>query len=662
VKKKIFLLVNILIVVTLTACTTPTPEVIEKIVTQVVTQVVKETVKETVTVVVTKVVEKEVVVTATPEPDVEKETVVPLVTETVVEIFTEAHEAPMRLSVHPPLSQAAFWPNECFVLDQIIVTGPKTAIEKADSLPSIPNIRWTGRRLYVSDYFGENLTKVVSPPILPWFPVDKYSELVIDLYQITDGAPVPNMVAAINNQFNDRSIYADPNYLTGQPDIPVRGSSWLVFGSPFVGEKASASATEFAQQWAFTQRGIELIELLDNNKVNRKTELTGKGVLVGVFDTVPPGLGEVHAGRTPLGPKDISDHGLFVAGLVYGVAPESDIHLYQVLDEYGRGSLYMLLEALDQFFREFLIQRVGQGIVVNLSLGLHQSAQSQTGCPVDDYAIESLLTQLVGAHRVGVVVVAASGNTGARYPDIPADWYPFVMGVAASNDNGGAACFSNPGNVLAPGGDGDEDEDECQPMADPLISLATASPTGYAKWTGTSFATPLVSGLAALILQQEEGLFGNIYAASGSWMTPTVMRAIYCSAGWTEDVFPETLDEGYNIGVINVPRALEDCLLKEGALILLFDQEIDDLTYGAEIGSGTLTGLIGNEPIVTRICNWTGFDITLRRDETGDAYTLEPWEAILVFANDIPLEGSWIVEASSVPYFREVEIYWKESE
>jgi peptide/nickel transport system substrate-binding protein len=67
----------------LSACATPTPEVIEKIVTQVVTQVVKETVKETVVVEgtpqviekeVTKVVEKEVtsvvekVVTPTPVP------------------------------------------------------------------------------------------------------------------------------------------------------------------------------------------------------------------------------------------------------------------------------------------------------------------------------------------------------------------------------------------------------------------------------------------------------------------------------------------------------------------------------------------------------------------------------------------------------------------
>jgi oligopeptide transport system substrate-binding protein len=62
----------------LSACATPTPEVIEKVITQVVEKVVKETVKETVIVEgtpqivekeVTKVVQEEVVVTATPEPE-----------------------------------------------------------------------------------------------------------------------------------------------------------------------------------------------------------------------------------------------------------------------------------------------------------------------------------------------------------------------------------------------------------------------------------------------------------------------------------------------------------------------------------------------------------------------------------------------------------------
>ena len=79
VKKKWSSLFALLVIVSLllSACATPTAEVIEKVVTQVVTQVVKETVKETVIIEgtpqvvekeITKVVEVEKVITATPEP------------------------------------------------------------------------------------------------------------------------------------------------------------------------------------------------------------------------------------------------------------------------------------------------------------------------------------------------------------------------------------------------------------------------------------------------------------------------------------------------------------------------------------------------------------------------------------------------------------------
>jgi subtilisin family serine protease len=94
--------------------------------------------------------------------------------------------------------------------------------------------------------------------------------------------------------------------------------------------------------------------------------------------------------------------------------------------------------------------------------------------------------------------------------------------VGASNASGGPSCFSNQGDVYAPGGDGIVANScalpDCQsPTPDnfvvgPVYGYPDSS--GYAYWLGTSFAAPWVSGLAALLQQGE-----------GPWIPPQVGRA-----------------------------------------------------------------------------------------------------------------------------------------
>jgi subtilisin family serine protease len=220
---------------------------------------------------------------------------------------------------------------------------------------------------------------------------------------------------------------------------------------------------------------------------------------------------------------DVSDHGLFAAGLVHAVAPESEIQLIRVLDDTGQGDLQTLNRSLQVFINETLVERDRlKGAVINLSLGVHPPPDAEEkGLPED---ITSLNVLLSAARCYGIVVVASSGNDSAdsQTPlpmQIPARW-DSTLGVSASNINQDLACFSNVGEVSAPGGDGGPVPPSCEQVLHTctgdcpygLISLSSTSSTGYAYWNGTSFSAPLVSGLAAVIIDTE-----------GAWSHPDLV-------------------------------------------------------------------------------------------------------------------------------------------
>jgi subtilisin family serine protease len=276
---------------------------------------------------------------------------------------------------------------------------------------------------------------------------------------------------------------------------------------------------------------------------------SGRGVLVGIFDTspFPPTLSHVVLeNQTPLAldlrhpiiggyhgaaceAADVRDHGLYAAGLVHAVAPASEIRLIRVLDDTGQGDLQTLNRALLAFISE-VVERKGtdaaaqqqaepdgtlRGAVINLSLGVHPPPDAaEQGLPEE---IASLGAILSVAQCFDLVTVAAAGNDSALSdaplpPQIPAAW-PSAIGVAASNANGQLSCFSNEGQIMAPGGDGGPHPSACRSMLQTceddcpyaLISLSLLSPTGYIYWHGTSFSTPLVSGWAAALVDRAGG-------------------------------------------------------------------------------------------------------------------------------------------------------------
>jgi len=248
----------------------------------------------------------------------------------------------------------------------------------------------------------------------------------------------------------------------------------------------------------------------------------------------------------------MNQHGFFAAGLIANVAPDCELHLVEVLDDQNRGDLFYLVNALYKFLEQAYIKDKGKlsGVVINLSLCVRiPPAQAQIHLPTEVNALRYIIS---AAHCLGAVVVAAAGNTSfddilPEPSGIPGLWNA-ALSVASNNKYGERSCFSNEGKVAAPGGDGRptqvSKEPGCVPRTNVIESDAVklletsdtarvkqaiqsaASEVGvigpiytgigqqvnpqvpapinveYTYWAGTSFAAPLVSGLAALLLQK----------------------------------------------------------------------------------------------------------------------------------------------------------------
>lgn len=176
-------------------------------------------------------------------------------------------------------------------------------------------------------------------------------------------------------------------------------------------------------------------------------------------------------------------HGTFIAHEIaaiqgnseggWGVCESCKIMPLRVLGPYGTGSMWNVVAGIDW--------AVANGAdVINLSLGSY-------------YGDAITLAAVNNAVASGVVVVAAAGNSGARfdlYPSYPAA-YDSVLSVASHNQGRSRSGFSNYSrfvggvDISAPGG-----------------SIRAASPDDDGLiWgmSGTSMATPVVAAVAAMV-------------------------------------------------------------------------------------------------------------------------------------------------------------------
>jgi subtilisin len=197
--------------------------------------------------------------------------------------------------------------------------------------------------------------------------------------------------------------------------------------------------------------------------------------------------------------NDKNGHGTHVAGSVlahggngtgiYGVAPEADLWAYKVLNDRGSGYSDDIANAIRHAADE--ATRTSSKVIISMSLG--SSSKDSLIASAVDYA-----------YSKGVLVVAAAGNDGPTantigYPGA----LPNAIAVAAlenvqQNGTYRVADFSSRGN---PNTDGDYviGERDVEISAPGRAIESTWSDGSYNIISGTSMATPHVSGLAAKI-------------------------------------------------------------------------------------------------------------------------------------------------------------------
>lgn len=192
-------------------------------------------------------------------------------------------------------------------------------------------------------------------------------------------------------------------------------------------------------------------------------------------------------------PMDDNGHGTHVSGTiaavsnnslgVAGIGWQTKVMGLKFLSASGSGSLSDAIAAIN-----YMILMKQRGVNIRVS------SNSWGG---SDYSasLEAVIRQATEAGILFAVAAGNESNDNDAYPSYPASYtFNELLSVAAIDINGQLASFSNYGftsvHVAAPGVD----------------ILSTTPGSNYSFYSGTSMATPHVSGVAALIAASEPNL------------------------------------------------------------------------------------------------------------------------------------------------------------
>ena len=275
--------------------------------------------------------------------------------------------------------------------------------------------------------------------------------------------------------------------------------------------------------WAVLDSGInaEHQHFATHQNIAAQVDCTGRGVTEG---KAPDRHGHgTHVAGIIAGARTFPAAGATPARIISGVAPETKLHIYKVLDSEGNGEDAWIIKALDHIAD--MNDRAGKLVIhgVNLSLG-GPFDQSTYGC-----GHTPLCDGLRRLWRQGVLVVLAAGNEGfavlrSLEGDIDANM-DLSIGDPANLDEAiavgsvhkenphtyGVSYFSSRG----PTADGRQKPDVVAP-GERILSCRHRMPKNlrgvddeYVEMSGTSMAAPHVSGALAAFLSVRREFIGE---------------------------------------------------------------------------------------------------------------------------------------------------------
>ncbi|MFY9914899.1 MAG: S8/S53 family peptidase, partial [Nocardioidaceae bacterium] len=265
--------------------------------------------------------------------------------------------------------------------------------------------------------------------------------------------------------------------------------------------------------------------------VDKDVTLDGKPIGYTDPKTDPERLGDL-VGPLDGGIDPLSGHGTFIAGLVHQTCPDADIVSWRIVKSSGplveSDWMHALTKIVELVRRYYEGDRGGRPIdVLNLSMGYyHETPQDRLFSP----SLRHLLG-LLG--KCGTTVVCSAGNDATARPQFPAAFAPWkparrrsrprkdrvpVISVGALNPNlTSIALFSNTGPWVRAYEPGASVVSTMPPLQGGLEPMARTrafghereaidpdnfrrgkdDTGGFAVWSGTSFAAPVMAGKIA---------------------------------------------------------------------------------------------------------------------------------------------------------------------